>query len=154
LARQPKEDVMNDPNGAESSRSQEAWSKLADQFSQIARQFRQHYERVSADNQPATDKARGSVERAVTTVGKAIEDTARTIDQSVRDPQVREDTGQAGSALLRAVGVTLSELGSALQREADTGRKTPEPDPTPQLEPKAIDTPPAADTPSPEPPKE
>jgi hypothetical protein len=122
-ARQTKEDVMNDPKDPESARSQEAWSQLADQFTQIGRQFRQHYERVSAANQPSTDKTQGSVERAVTVVGKAVEDTARTIGSSVRDPKVREDTGQAGSALLRAVGATLAELGVALQREADPGKK-------------------------------
>ncbi len=100
--------------------SQEAWSKLADQFTELADQFRSHYHRVTEANPPAADPAgKGTVERAVTKVGKAIEDTARTIDQSVRDPKVREDTSQAGSALLRAVGATLADLGAALQREGD-----------------------------------
>jgi ribonuclease E len=112
---------MTDTNP--SGGSQEAWSKLADQFSEIAETFRTHYHRIAEANQPADPASQGTVERAVTKVGKAIEDTARTIDQSVRDPKVREDTGQAGSALLRAVGATLSDLGAALQRETDA--KTP-----------------------------
>jgi hypothetical protein len=150
-ARQTKEDVMNDPKDPESARSQEAWSQLADQFTQIGRQFRQHYERVSAANQPSTDKTQGSVEHAVTVVGKAVEDTARTIGSSVRDPKVREDTGQAGSALLRAVGATLAELGVALQREADPGKKAKSEtasDAAEPAEPKEIDSAdPAAYTP-------
>src|SRR5258706_16060276 len=98
---------MTDPNAT--GGSQEAWSKRADPFSQISQQFRQHYERVSTENQPAADPAtQGSLERAVNRAGKAIEDTARTIGDSVRDPKVREDTGQAGSALLHAVGATLA----------------------------------------------
>ena len=107
----------------ESGGSGQAWSRLADQFALIAQQFQQHYERVSASSRPETEQTQGSIEQLVTTVSKAIENTARTIDESVRDPKVREDSGAVGSALLRAVGATLSELGAALQREANTGKK-------------------------------
>lgn len=116
------------PGGSEQTGSEQAWAKLADQFTVIAKQFRQHYERVSSSPRPEPDKAQGSVERAATVVGKAIEDTARAIDESVRDPQVRQDTTQAGSALLRAVGATLTDLGAALQREAATRGHAPHPE--------------------------
>ena len=60
----------------------------------------------------------------MSTVGQAIEDTARTINSPVRDPQGACDSGAAGSAPLRAVGATFSELGAALQREADGGKRS------------------------------
>jgi hypothetical protein len=137
-----------DPSGG----SQEAWSKLADQFSEIADTFRTHYHRIAEANQPADPTSQGTVERAVTKVGKAIEDTARTIDQSVRDPKVREDTGQAGSALLRAVGATLSDLGAALQRETDAKTDAKKPaDPPADSAPPQVEAPvaPAATTDAP-----
>lgn len=114
---------MSDGNGTERTGSAQAWAQLADQFNAIARQFRQHYERVTASPHPEPELTQGSVQRAVSTVGKAIEDTARAIDESVHDPKVRQDTGQAGSALLRAVGATLTDLGAALQREPEPPAK-------------------------------
>ncbi len=117
---------MNDQDkteGTGKSGSHEAWSTLADQFTAIARQFRQHYERVSTANEPETEAEHGSLQQAVKTVGKTIEDTARAIEDSAHDPKFRQDTGEAGTALLRAVGATLTDLGASLQREADGHRK-------------------------------
>lgn len=59
-------------------------------------------------------------------VSKAVEDAARTFENAVHDPKVRQDSAEAGSALLRAVGATLSELGAVIQREADD-KPTPRP---------------------------
>ena len=160
---------MSDDNDPAPSGSEQAWAKLADQFSSIARQFRQHYERVSASPRPEPEHTQGSVQRAASKVGRAVEDTARAIDESVRDPKVRQETGQAGSALLRAVGVTLTELGAALQREAETPPAQPAelaataqpPAPAPTTEPPAAAAaePPTeqaatAEPPAPEPPAE
>ena len=59
------------------------------------------------------------MERAVKTVTSAFEDTATAIGNSLRDPALKEETEEAGARFLRAVGVTLSELGESLQRQAD-----------------------------------
>ena len=59
-------------------------------------------------------------------MSKAVEDAARAFENAVRDPKMREDSAEAGSALLRAVGATLSELGAAIEREADD-KQTPRP---------------------------
>ena len=107
------------PTGSGPTGSGQAWADLADQFAGIARQFRSHHERLKAQPRPDTEPPGGPVEQAMRKVGQAIEDAARTIDESVRDPAVRRDGGQAGSALIRAVGATLTDLGAALQRQAD-----------------------------------
>jgi len=128
---------MSENNGKRFDRTHEAWSALADQFTQIAHQFREHYHRVSAgasqigayptDAGPAgtesvdADKV-GADPRGTDTAGhrvsKAVEDAARAFENAVGDPKVRQDSAEAGSALLQAVGATLSELGTAIQREA------------------------------------
>ncbi len=151
---------MNESNGKRFDRTQEAWSALADQFTQIAHQFREHYHRVTigasqvgahlADAGPAGADSAGAEKVSTDLVGvavvdadpagtdpggtdtadhrvrKAVEDAARAFENAVQDPKVRQDSAEAGSALLRAVGATLSELGAVIQREAD-GKQTPRP---------------------------
>lgn len=124
-------------------RTHEAWSALADQFTQIAHQFREHHHRVTAGASevgaypanitgadPAGAGKVGTDPGGPDTVGhrvsKAVEDAAQALENAVGDPRVRHDSVEAGSALLRAVGATLSELGAAIQREADD-KQTPRP---------------------------
>jgi hypothetical protein len=59
----------------------------------------------------------------VQAVRAAIEGTAKTIGTSLRDPLVKQETEEAGSALMHAVGVSLSELGDRLQRDAGRERE-------------------------------
>ncbi len=101
-------------------RSRQAWAQFADAFADIGRQFRNDYEQASEATSEGTEKAQKSLERAVTGVRTAVETTAKTISESLRDPKVREETEEAGAALLRAVGVSLSELGDVLKRRADS----------------------------------
>jgi len=151
---------MSEYNGKRFDRTQEAWSALADQFTQIAHQFREHHHRVTAgasqigarpaDAGPAGAKSPGADKVGTDLVGtasvdadsagtnpgrtdttghqvsKAVEDAARAFENAVHDPKVRQDSAEAGSALLRAVGATLSELGAAIQREAGD-KQTPRP---------------------------
>jgi len=151
---------MNEYNGKRFDRTQEAWSALADQFTEIAHQFREHYHRVTvgageagahpADAGPAGAEPAGAdkvgtdlvgaapvdadvagvdpagIDAAGRRVGKAVKDAARAIENALGDPRVRQDSAEAGSTLLRAVGATLSELGAAIQREADD-KRTPHP---------------------------
>ena len=151
---------MNENNGKRFDRTHEAWSALADQFTQIAHQFREHYHRVTtgtsqvgvhpADADPAGADSAGADKVGTDLVGtapvdadsagtdpsgtdttghrvsKAVEDAARAFENAVHDPKVRQDSTEAGSALLAAVGATLSELGAAIQREADD-KQTPRP---------------------------
>jgi hypothetical protein len=100
-------------------RSRQAWLGLGDQFEAIGKQFRQNYDRVTETATAGTEKSQASIERAVKSVGKALEDTSKAIGDSLRDPRIREETEEAGAKLLHAVGVTLAELGEALQREAE-----------------------------------
>lgn len=125
---------MTDAHGTGSPGSGQAWAELADQFAGIARQFRQHHERLKAEPRPDAEPASGPVEQAMRRVGQAIEDAARTIDQSVRDPAVRHESSQAGAALIRAVGATLTDLGAALQRQADPPAE-PKPGPSDTVKP-------------------
>ena len=105
------------------SRSREAWAQFGDAFGDIGRQFHQDYEHVTETASERTEKSEQSIERAVKAIRSAIEDTAKTIGVSLRDPKVKTETEEAGSALLRAVGVSLSELGGTLQRDADQERQ-------------------------------
>jgi hypothetical protein len=105
------------------SRSREAWAQFGDAFGDIGRQFHQNYEHVTGAAGEGTEKSQQSIERAVKAIRKAIEGTAKTIGESLRDPKVKKETEEAGSALLRAVGVSLSELGETLQRDADRERQ-------------------------------
>ena len=68
----------------------------------------------------------GGTDTAGHRVSKAIDDAARAFENAVGDPKVRQDSAEAGSALLRAVGATLSELGAAIQRETDN-KQAPRP---------------------------
>jgi hypothetical protein len=105
------------------SRSREAWAQFGDAFGDIGRQFHQDYEHVTETASERTEKSEQSIERAVKAIRTAIEDTAKTIGTSLRDPKVRTETEEAGSALLHAVAVSLSELGERLQRDADHERQ-------------------------------
>ena len=101
------------------SRSREAWAALGDEFVDIGRRFREDYEKVSETAATGSEESQKTIDRAVSAIRKAVDGTARTIGESLRDPKIREETEEAGAALLRAVGVTLSELGQNLQRDAD-----------------------------------
>jgi hypothetical protein len=100
-------------------RSREAWSAFGEEFADIAKRFRDNYESVSETAEAGTDKSRKSIERAVQAIRKAVGDMAEGLTEALRDEKVRAETEEAGSALLNAFGVTLSELGEALQRDAD-----------------------------------
>jgi hypothetical protein len=104
------------------SRSRQAWSQFGDAFGDIGRQFHQDYEHVTEAASEGTEKSQQSIERAVKAILTAIEDTGRTIGESLRDPNVRKETEEAGAALLRAVGVSLSALGETLQADAERER--------------------------------
>ncbi len=106
------------------SQTQEAWAALGEQFADIGRRFREDYERVSTATAAGTDEARSSFEEAVAEVRAAVEGSAKAIGESLRDPKIREETTEAGSALFRAVGVTISELGQKLQAQAERGQST------------------------------
>jgi hypothetical protein len=105
------------------SRSREAWRQFGDAFGDIGRQFHQDYDRVTEAASDGTETSQQSIERAVKAIRTAIEGTGRTIGESLRDPKVRKETEEAGSALLRAVGVSLSELGQTLQGDAERERQ-------------------------------
>ena len=105
------------------SRSRQAWAQFGDAFGDIGRQFQQDYEHVTETANEGTDESKRSIERAVKAVRTAIEGTAKTIGVSLRDPKVKQETEEAGSALMHAVGVSLSELGQRLQRDADRERE-------------------------------
>jgi hypothetical protein len=133
---------MSEYNGKRFERTHGAWSALADQFTQIAHQFREHYHRVTAgasqvgvhpaDADPVGADSAGADKVGTDLVGtapvdadsaghrvsKAVEDAARAFENAVHDPKVRQGSAEAGSTLLAAVGATLSELGAAIQREA------------------------------------
>jgi hypothetical protein len=102
-----------------SSRTREAWREFGDAFGDIGRQFHQDYDHVSEAASEGSDRSQQSMERAVKAIRMAIQNTARTIGESLRDPKVRTETEEAGSALLSAVGVSLSEVGQKLQRDAE-----------------------------------
>jgi hypothetical protein len=102
------------------SKTREAWSEFADEFTDIAKEFRRNYEALSEDVEAGTTKSRNSIERATKTVRRALDDLAGTIGQSLSDPAIRGETEEAGEALLKAVGATLSELGAKLQQAAVT----------------------------------
>ena len=106
------------------SRSREAWAQFGDAFGDIGRQFHQNYEHVTEAASEGTEQSQRSIERAVKAIRTAIENTAKTIGESLRDPKVKQETAEAGSGLLRAVGVSLSELGETLQRDAERERES------------------------------
>jgi argininosuccinate lyase len=101
------------------NRSREAWAALADEFADIGRRFREDYDKVGETATTGTEKSQESIDRAVSAVCQAVAGTAHAIGDALRDPKIRQETEEAGSALLRAVGVTLSELGESLQRDAE-----------------------------------
>jgi len=105
------------------SKYREAWSQVGDAFGEIGRQFHQDYERVTETADTGTEKSQQSIEQAVTEIRRAVAGTARAIGASLRDPKIRQETEDSGSALLRAVGVSLAELGATLQRGAEHARE-------------------------------
>jgi len=112
------------PTGAKvGSRSRQAWAQFGDAFGDIGRQFHQDYERVTDTASEGSDESQKSIERAVRAIRAAIESTGKTIGASLRDPRVKQETKEAGSALMQAVGVSLSELGEKLQHDADHERE-------------------------------
>lgn len=108
------------------SRSREAWAALGDEFADIGRRFREDYEQVSDTAATGSEESQKSLDRAVSAIRGAVGGTAHVIGESLRDPKIREETAEAGSALLRAVGVTLSELGERLQKDADSEKEQAE----------------------------
>jgi hypothetical protein len=110
---------MSDEQGKTLTRSREAWAAVGEEFADIARRFRDDYDRVGDTVAAGTETSQKSLDRAVHAVREAVAGTARAISDALRDPKVKEETEEAGSALLRAVGVTLSDLGESLQRDAE-----------------------------------
>jgi hypothetical protein len=104
------------------SRSREAWAEFGDEFTDIARRFRENYESISEAAEGGSEQSRRSIERAVESIRKAFNEMSSSLSETLRDPKVREETAEAGSSLLHAFGVTLSELGGTLQRDAEDGK--------------------------------
>ncbi len=113
---------MSETGGKALSGAREAWAEFGDAFSEIGRQFREDYEQVSESASESSEQSQQSIQRAVKAIRAALDQTARAIGGSLRDPKVKQETAEAGSALLKAVGVTLSELGEALRRDAEHER--------------------------------
>lgn len=113
---------MSETEAKDLGSAREVWAEFGDAFGDIARQFRADYEQVNQTASEGSEKSRRSIQRAVKSIRTALDETARTIGSSLRDPKVRQETEEAGSALLNAVGATLSELGEALRRDAQRER--------------------------------
>jgi prophage DNA circulation protein len=116
-----EEEAMGEAEGF--SKSREAWSQVGDEFADIAQRFRQAFESVAQATKAEADPSVSSIERAVRKVGDAVSSLADSLNESLHDAQVRQDADAAGSALMRAFGTTMSELGDALQRGVDEIRK-------------------------------
>lgn len=105
-------------------RTREAWSEFGEEFADIGRRFKESYDGISETAEETTEASRDSIERAVRAIRKAVGDLGDSLGEALSDPKVRQETEEAGSKLLNAFGVTLSDLGQALQRDAkqsDTG---------------------------------
>jgi hypothetical protein len=100
------------------SRSREAWAELGREFADIARRFQENYESVSDTVEEGTDESRKSIDQAVEAIRRAVGDLAESLSETLKDPKVRSETEEAGTALVKAFGVTLSEIGETLQRDA------------------------------------
>jgi hypothetical protein len=101
------------------SKTREAWSEFSSEFADIAEKFKANYATVAETAETGSEASRKSIERSVKAIRGAMGSMADALGNALRDPAVKDETEEAGSALLRAFGVTVSEIGEKLQRLAD-----------------------------------
>ncbi len=92
----------------------EEWGEVEDRFGDLALKLKYHFEQ--AVGRPATDE--GLVE-AVRQVGDALKGTVEAVGGVVRDPAVRDDAKEVGTALIDALVATVNELGEAARDALD-----------------------------------
>lgn len=105
------------------SRTRKAWGEFGDEFAEIAQRFRTNYDQLAETTEEGSEESRTSIERAVRSIRDAVGDMADSLSDSLHDSKLAEEAEEAGASLVKAFGVTLSDLGQTLQRTAQNLEK-------------------------------
>lgn len=97
--------------------SADPWDEAADRFKTLGEKLREQYREIAGDEGPSE----GEVKDAFRTLGSAFERVMDAVGSAFRNPDVRDQTKQAASSLVSALGATFEELGEELKRATKRG---------------------------------
>lgn len=93
------------------------WDEAAERFSTLGSKLKEQYRTMAGEEGPSE----GDVKDAFRTLGAAFERVMDAVGSAFRDPEVRDQTKQAASSLVTALGATFEELGEELKRATKRG---------------------------------
>ncbi len=111
------------------------WSEVGSHVSGLGQKLRYHFEQTRSAEPGATgaDTARDArVHEAVRKLGDALDGVLDAVGAAVKDPAVKDDVKQVGTALSDALATTFAEISDDLRRafrHADRDDKPHEPTP-------------------------
>ncbi|MFN0028586.1 MAG: hypothetical protein ACKV2O_15610 [Acidimicrobiales bacterium] len=97
---------------------------------------------------PGGDSESDRVHEALRKLGDAVDGVVDALGSAVKDPTIKEDVKQVGTALTGALSTSFAVISDDL-RQAFRRRSNPQPDPTPPATPTATATTTATATPTP-----
>jgi hypothetical protein len=102
------------------------WDQVGEDFKALGRQVRQHYEQTRAEaattkedagDQAASPADRRKVDEALKKLTESLEQAFSALGDTVRDPQVGEQTKKAASSLSDALNVTFNEVSERFRKK-------------------------------------
>jgi hypothetical protein len=91
---------------------EDPWDTVAAEFRALGRRFRETYGKATADGGPTEDEVR----EALATLARAWGQIAGSVGAALQEPEVRRQVKEAASTFATAVGNTITDLGSELNR--------------------------------------
>jgi formiminotetrahydrofolate cyclodeaminase len=89
--------------------SKEAWERVGQEFSDLGRQVKQHYEGQERAGQEAPADKR-KVDEALRQLADSLDQAFTALGDAIRDPQFGEQTKKAAGSLSDAMAATFAEL--------------------------------------------
>jgi hypothetical protein len=92
--------------------AKQAWDEVGDRFSDLGRALKQRYDANVAWN----DEDKQKVNDALRQIGDALDAGFTAIGESMRDPSMRDEMKQAGSAVGSAIAATFDTVAGEIRK--------------------------------------
>jgi hypothetical protein len=92
------------------------WDDVGERFAEMGKHLKERYDANAAFGAEDKEEDKEKVNDALREIGEALDAGFTAIGDSLRDPAVRADLKQAGSALADAIATSLNEVAGEIKK--------------------------------------
>ena len=104
--------------------SRQAWERVGDDFADLGRKVRRHFEQQAGQDRPRPEERR-KVEDALRQLADSLDQAFTAVGDAVRDPEFGEQAKKAAGSLSDALSSTFAEVSERFKARSDRGQRRP-----------------------------